>query len=74
MKVHRPANTRTRATPPIWTGKMGKKKENIKLSDLEPSKDAKGGRGTYTDLTSAGILKRQRVEALLFRQDGDLYD
>jgi hypothetical protein len=35
-----------------WTGEMGKKKENIKLSDLEPSKEAKGGRATY-----AGILR-----------------
>jgi hypothetical protein len=35
-----------------WTGEMGKKKENIKLHDLEPSKDAKGGRATY-----AGILR-----------------
>ena len=35
---------------------MGKKKENIKLPDLEPSKDAKGGRATDTGLTSAGIL------------------
>ena len=32
--------------------KMGKKKENIKLRDLELSKDAKGGRATY-----AGILR-----------------
>jgi len=36
---------------------MGKKRENIKLSDSEPSKDAKGGRGTDADLTSAGVLK-----------------
>ena len=36
---------------------MGKKKENIKPCDLEPSKDAKGGRATHTDLTSAGILR-----------------
>ena len=36
---------------------MGKKKENIKLSGLEPSKDAKGGRATYADLTSAVVLK-----------------
>ncbi len=36
---------------------MGKKKENIKLHDLEPSKDAKGGRATHTGLTSAGILR-----------------
>ena len=35
---------------------MGKKKENIKLHDLEPSKDAKGGRATYARLTSAGIF------------------
>ena len=35
---------------------MGKKKENIKLPDLEPSKDAKGGRATYARLTSAGIF------------------
>ena len=35
---------------------MGKKKENIKLPDWEPSKDAKGGRATHTGLTSAGIL------------------
>jgi hypothetical protein len=40
-----------------WTGKMGKKKENIKLPDLEPSKDAKGGRATHAGLTSADILK-----------------
>jgi hypothetical protein len=39
-----------------WAGKMGKKKENIKLRDLEPSKDAKGGRATYARLTSAGIF------------------
>jgi hypothetical protein len=39
-----------------WTGKMGKKKENIQLRDLEPSKDAKGGRATYARLTSAGIF------------------
>ena len=31
---------------------MGNKKENIKLRDLEPSKDTKGGRATY-----AGILR-----------------
>ena len=31
---------------------MGKKKEDVKLRDLEPSKDAKGGRATY-----AGILR-----------------
>ena len=36
---------------------MGKKKENIKLHDLEPFKNAKGGPGTYADLTSADILK-----------------
>jgi len=36
---------------------MGKKKENIKLRDLEPSKDAKGGRATHADLTSADVLK-----------------
>jgi hypothetical protein len=36
---------------------MGKRKENIKLPDLEPSKDAKGGRATDTGLTSADILK-----------------
>ena len=36
---------------------MGKKKENIKLSDLEPSKDAKGGRDTYAGLTSPDILE-----------------
>ena len=35
----------------------GQEKENIKLRDLEPSKDAKGGRATHADLTSAGILK-----------------
>jgi hypothetical protein len=35
---------------------MGKRKENIKLPDLEPSKDAKGGRATDTGLTSADIL------------------
>ena len=39
---------------------MAKKKENVKLGDLEPSKDAKGGRGTYTDLTSSGIFKEGR--------------
>jgi hypothetical protein len=39
------------------TGKMGKKKENIKLRDLESSKDAKGGRATYAGPTYAGILK-----------------
>jgi hypothetical protein len=37
-------------------GEMCKKKENIKLPDLEPSKDAKGGRATYARLTSAGIF------------------
>ena len=36
---------------------MAKKKENIKLSELEPSKDTKCGRGTYVDFTSAGIFK-----------------
>ena len=36
---------------------MAKKKEDIKLSDLEFSKDAKGDRGTYADLTSSGIFK-----------------
>ena len=36
---------------------MGKKKQNIKLHDLEPSKDAKGGRGSYADPTSADILR-----------------
>jgi len=36
---------------------MGKKKKNIKLHDLEPSKDAKGGRGTDAGLTFANILK-----------------
>jgi hypothetical protein len=34
---------------------MGKRKENIKLPDLEASKDAKGGRATDTGITSAGI-------------------
>ena len=34
---------------------MGKRKENINLPDLEPSRDAKG-RATPTGLTSAGIL------------------
>ena len=36
---------------------MGKKKENIKLHDLEPSKDAKGGRATHTGLTLADIVR-----------------
>jgi hypothetical protein len=67
---HKPATTEpymkdetsisTRAKEPKskpWTGKMGKKKENIKLGDLEPSKDAKGGRATHAGLTSAAILK-----------------
>ena len=36
---------------------MGKRKENINLPDLEPSKDAKGVRATHTCLTSAGILR-----------------
>jgi len=36
---------------------MGKKKENIKLPDLEPSKDAKGGRATHIGLTFAGIVR-----------------
>ena len=36
---------------------MGKKKENIQLRDLEPSKDAKGGRATYVGPTYAGILR-----------------
>ena len=36
---------------------MGKKKEKIELRDLEPSKDAKGGRATHASLTSADILK-----------------
>ena len=36
---------------------MGKKKENITLHDLEPSKDAKGGRGSYADPISADILR-----------------
>src|SRR5207248_9599087 len=35
---------------------MGKKKEDVKLRDLEPSKDAKGGRATY-----AGILREGDV-------------
>ncbi len=57
MKDETITSTRAKETKSKpWTGKMGKKKENIKLSDLEPSKDAKGGRGTY-DLTSAGVLK-----------------
>ena len=58
MKDETITSTRAKETKSKpWTGKMGKKKENIKLSDLEPSKDAKGGRGTYADLTSAGVLK-----------------
>jgi hypothetical protein len=36
---------------------MGKKKGNIKLGDLEPSKDAKGGRATHAGPTYAGILR-----------------
>ena len=36
---------------------MGKKKENIKLHDLEPSKDAKGGRATHAGLTLADIVR-----------------
>ena len=36
---------------------MGKKKENIKLRDLESSKDAKGGRAIYAGPTYAGILR-----------------
>jgi hypothetical protein len=36
---------------------MGKRKEINKLPDLEPSKDNKGGRGTYADPIPAGILK-----------------
>src|SRR6266480_7366044 len=39
-----------------WTGKMGKKKENKKLRDWEPSKDAKGG-GAHTGLTFADIVR-----------------
>ena len=50
---------------------MGKKKENIKLCDLEPSKGAKGGR--WPDLRWYP-QRRRRAEALLFWQDGDLYD
>jgi hypothetical protein len=38
-----------------WTGEMGKKKESIKLHDLEPSKDAKGGRATYTGILREGV-------------------
>ena len=46
MKDETSISTRAKETKSKpWTGKMGKKKENIKLSDLEPSKDAKGGRG-----------------------------
>jgi hypothetical protein len=41
---------------------MGKKKKNIKLHDLEPSKDAKGGRATHTGLTSAGILRESGAQ------------
>jgi len=33
---------------------MGKKKENIKLRDLEPSEDAKGGRATYAAILKEG--------------------
>jgi hypothetical protein len=36
---------------------MGEKKEKIKLHDLEPSKDAKGGRATHTSLTFDGIVR-----------------
>jgi hypothetical protein len=39
-----------------WTGKMAKKK-TTKLGDLEPSKDAKGGRATHAGLDFADILK-----------------
>jgi hypothetical protein len=39
-----------------WTGKMAKKK-TIKLGDLEPSKDAKGGRATHAGSDFADILK-----------------
>ena len=36
---------------------MGRKKKTIKLGDLEPSKDAKGGRASEPGLTFANILK-----------------
>jgi len=36
---------------------MGKKKKTIKLSDLEPSKDAKGGRAAHAGSVFADILK-----------------
>jgi hypothetical protein len=58
MKDETSISTRAKETKSKpWTGKMGKKKESIKLPDLEPSKDAKGGRATYAGLTSADILK-----------------
>src|SRR4029077_18395569 len=50
-------NSRKKTKSKPWTGEMGKKKENIKLRDLEPSKDAKGGRATYAGPTYAGILR-----------------
>jgi hypothetical protein len=53
MKDETSISTRAKETKSKpWTGKMAKKKENVKLGDLEPSKDAKGGRTTY-----AGILR-----------------
>lgn len=37
---------------------MAKKKKTIKLGDLEPSKDAKGGRTTHAGLAFDEILKQ----------------
>ena len=36
---------------------MGKKKKDIKLRDLNPSKDPKGGRGTHAGQTYPGIAR-----------------
>jgi hypothetical protein len=58
MKDETSISTRAKETKSKpWTGKMGKKKENIKVRDLEPSKDAKGGRATHAGPASADILK-----------------
>src|SRR4029077_6180296 len=58
MKDETSISTRAKETKSKpWTGKMGKKKENIKLRDLEPSKDAKGGRATSAAPPYAGILR-----------------
>jgi hypothetical protein len=58
MKDETSISTRAKETKSKpWTGKMGKKKENIKLRDLESSKDAKGGRAIYAGPTYAGILR-----------------